>query len=91
MKSSQKLWIEDLNPFEKIFRFFLWFSVAAYRTIGTQYMGGACRFQPSCSEYAFEALKIHKPHRAFWLITKRVCKCRPGGPCGHDPVPGSGE
>jgi putative membrane protein insertion efficiency factor len=75
---------------EKSLKFSMWFFVGAYRTLGTTYLGGACRFSPSCSEYALEALRVHPSHKAFWLITKRICKCRPGGPCGHDPVPPAG-
>ncbi len=91
MMSSRKLWIEALNRLEKLASYFLLLFIGAYRTLGTTYLGGACRFSPSCSEYAVEALKIHPPHKATWLITKRICKCRPGGPCGHDPVPPRGS
>jgi putative membrane protein insertion efficiency factor len=58
-----------------------------YRLVGTLFLGGACRFEPSCSEYAVEAVKIHKPFYAIKLIFIRLSKCRPGGPCGCDPVP----
>lgn len=61
--------------------------IGAYRTLGTTHLGGSCRFEPSCSAYAVEAISTHHTHRALWLITKRVCKCRPGGPYGYDPVP----
>lgn len=91
MLSSQKPCSEGLNPLEKTFKFFLWLLVGAYRTVGTTHLGGACRFFPSCSAFALEAIQIHKPHKAVWLITKRLCKCRPGGPCGHDPVPAAGD
>jgi len=46
-----------------------------------------CRFYPSCSVYAVEALEKHKLHRALWLITRRVGRCHPLHPGGFDPVP----
>jgi putative membrane protein insertion efficiency factor len=48
---------------------------------------GACRFEPSCSQYAIEALKTHGAMHGTWLATKRICRCHPGGACGEDPVP----
>lgn len=63
--------------------------IGCYRTIGTTHLGGSCRFEPSCSEYALMALNKHHLLRAVLLIGKRVCKCRPGGAMGFDPVPDS--
>lgn len=48
---------------------------------------GLCRFQPSCSEYALEAVQRHGPFRGVWLALRRLLRCHPWGPCGHDPVP----
>lgn len=50
-------------------------------------LGGGCRFQPTCSRYAIEALKTHPLHRALWLIARRVGRCHPWGGEGFDPVP----
>ena len=47
----------------------------------------ACRFEPSCSRYAMEAVKTHGAVRGGWLAARRVCRCHPWGGCGHDPVP----
>jgi putative membrane protein insertion efficiency factor len=48
---------------------------------------GHCRFSPSCSGYASEALRIHGAWRGLWLAMRRVCRCHPWGGCGADPVP----
>jgi putative membrane protein insertion efficiency factor len=50
--------------------------------------GRVCRFTPTCSHYAIEALKSHGALRGTWLATKRICRCHPWGGQGHDPVPG---
>jgi len=46
-----------------------------------------CRFTPSCSEYALEALRRHGALAGAWLGVKRIARCHPWGSCGHDPVP----
>jgi hypothetical protein len=49
----------------------------------------ACRFYPTCSHYAAEAVRIHGALRGGWLAARRVVKCTPLHPGGHDPVPGA--
>jgi len=46
-----------------------------------------CRFTPTCSQYAREAVQRHGALAGSLLALKRVCRCNPFGPCGHDPVP----
>jgi putative membrane protein insertion efficiency factor len=46
-----------------------------------------CRFTPSCSSYAREALELHGGGRGLWLTVRRLLRCRPFGPSGFDPVP----
>lgn len=46
-----------------------------------------CRFTPSCSSYAREALEVHGTGRGLWLTVRRLLRCRPFGPSGFDPVP----
>ena len=46
-----------------------------------------CRFSPSCSSYAREALLVHGTRRGLWLTVRRLARCRPFGPSGWDPVP----
>jgi putative membrane protein insertion efficiency factor len=52
--------------------------------------GGGCRFHPTCSAYALEAVQRHGAGRGSWLALKRVARCHPWGGCGHDPVPPAG-
>jgi putative membrane protein insertion efficiency factor len=52
--------------------------------------GPACRFQPTCSEYAHQALSIHGPVRGLYLTLRRILRCRPRGGWGYDPVPAPG-
>lgn len=52
--------------------------------------GSGCRFLPTCSDYAIEALRHHGALRGSWLALKRICRCHPWGGSGYDPVPGCG-
>lgn len=47
----------------------------------------SCRFTPTCSQYALEALRIHGPARGLWLALRRLARCHPWGGSGYDPVP----
>ena len=58
-----------------------------YRLMVSPLLGPACRFEPSCSAYAVEAIREHGPGRGLWLAIKRLVRCRPGGGAGFDPVP----
>ena len=59
----------------------------AYKATLSPLIGPACRFAPSCSEYAAGALIAHGPWRGSGLALRRFCRCRPGGASGYDPVP----
>lgn len=48
---------------------------------------GRCRYAPSCSAYALEAVQTHGAFAGSWLAVKRIGRCHPWGGCGHDPVP----
>jgi putative membrane protein insertion efficiency factor len=61
--------------------------VRAYQVGVAPLTGGACRFTPSCSAYAIEAIEIHGAARGLWLALRRVARCHPWGGFGHDPVP----
>ncbi len=55
-------------------------------TLGTV-LPNSCRFSPTCSEYAIQALEKHGPSQGLWLAAKRILRCHPWGGCGYDPVP----
>jgi hypothetical protein len=48
---------------------------------------GGCRFTPTCSQYALEAVQAHGALTGTLMATKRICRCHPWAACGHDPVP----
>jgi putative membrane protein insertion efficiency factor len=49
--------------------------------------GSGCRFEPSCSEYCAEAVRLHGTSRGLRLGMRRICRCHPWGGAGADPVP----
>ncbi len=61
--------------------------VRLYRLIGSPFVGMHCRFQPTCSAYALEALEKHGAIKGTWLTIKRLGKCHPWGQSGIDNVP----
>ena len=65
--------------------------IRAYRALVSPLMPHVCRFTPSCSVYALEALKLHGPVKGVWLALRRLSRCHPitqlGGSSGFDPVP----
>ena len=61
--------------------------VGGYRRWVSPLLGPRCRFAPSCSAYAAEALAVHGAGRGSWLAVRRIGRCHPFHPGGHDPVP----
>lgn len=61
--------------------------VRLYQGILSPWLPNACRYQPTCSQYAVEALKKHGPVRGGWLALRRLARCHPWGGHGYDPVP----
>ncbi len=58
-----------------------------YRYLISPLLGPGCRYLPSCSEYALEALARHGALTGGWLAVRRLLRCHPWGDSGHDPVP----
>ncbi|MCC3750933.1 MAG: membrane protein insertion efficiency factor YidD [Halorhodospira halophila] len=61
--------------------------IRTYQYVVSPFLGPRCRFLPTCSEYAAEAISRHGPWRGGWLAVKRLGKCHPWHPGGVDPVP----
>jgi putative membrane protein insertion efficiency factor len=68
-----------LFPFILLIRF--------YQGAISPYLGWNCRYSPTCSHYAIEALQIHGLFYGSWLSIKRISSCHPWGGKGYDPVP----
>jgi hypothetical protein len=69
----------------------LLFAVQVYQAFFSALMPSACKFYPSCSHYAAEALRIHGARRGLWLALRRLSRCHPFTPGGVDLVPGASE
>lgn len=68
-------------------RWVLIFLVRGYQVVLSPLLPATCRFYPSCSVYAIEALKRHGALRGSWLALRRLVRCQPFCPGGYDPVP----
>jgi len=62
-------------------------ALRAYKLMLSPLFTGACRFHPSCSTYAADALRAHGLLAGTWLAVRRLARCRPFGGSGYDPVP----
>lgn len=82
-----RLW----QGFERYLTLLLIGLIKAYRLTLSPYVGRQCRFDPTCSAYGLEALRLHGPWRGSWLALRRIGRCHPikalGGGFGFDPVP----
>ena len=72
-----------MNPLTRL----VWALVKLYKTVLSPILPPACRFHPTCSEYALEALERHGLIRGGWLALGRIARCHPWNDGGFDPVP----
>ncbi|TKB46993.1 membrane protein insertion efficiency factor YidD [Ferrimonas sediminicola] len=61
--------------------------IRLYQKLLSPLLGQNCRFQPTCSQYAIEAISVHGCLKGSWLALRRILKCHPLHPGGRDPVP----
>ncbi len=76
--------------FKAIMRFLsylLILPIKFYRLCISPLLPPSCRFTPTCSQYAIEAISKYGPFKGMFLAVKRLLRCRPGGGSGYDPVP----
>ncbi|MBV9576530.1 MAG: membrane protein insertion efficiency factor YidD [Gammaproteobacteria bacterium] len=66
---------------------FLITAIRIYRFTFSALLGHCCRFEPSCSVYTMEAIKLYGCYKGCWLGTKRLLRCHPWHPGGIDPIP----
>ena len=70
---------------------FLIILISGYRRLISPLFPPSCRFQPTCSQYAIEAIEKFGAFRGSWLAIKRILRCHPFHPGGYDPVPSDKE
>ena len=62
-------------------------AIRVYQVTLSPFIGGQCRFEPTCSRYGIEAYRLYGPLKGTWLTFRRVLRCHPLGGGGYDPVP----
>ncbi|WP_428833119.1 membrane protein insertion efficiency factor YidD [Porphyromonas macacae] len=83
MRKNLCIW----RPIRKGLIWILLIPIYFYKTVISPLTPPSCRFTPTCSTYAVEALKKHGPFKGLWLTIKRILRCHPWGGSGYDPVP----
>lgn len=76
-----------MKVIKKIFTYVFVGLIRFYQTAISPHTPSACRFVPTCSQYALEAIKKYGPFKGLWLAIKRILRCNPWGGSGYDPVP----
>ena len=71
----------------KVFGYLLIGLVKLYKLFISPILPNSCRYTPTCSTYAIEAIQKHGPFKGGWLALKRILSCNPWGGSGYDPVP----
>jgi uncharacterized protein len=77
VSSARRTWLT--LPFEVL--------ICTYQATLARFMGGQCRYEPTCSHYGLEAYRVHGVVRGTWLTIRRILRCHPFARGGYDPVP----
>ncbi|MBR2061170.1 MAG: membrane protein insertion efficiency factor YidD [Tidjanibacter sp.] len=84
---SRSRWQKFRNTCKRLFSWPLLMLVKFYRTCISPLTPASCRFTPTCSAYALEAITKYGPIKGGWLTLRRLLRCHPWGGSGYDPVP----
>ena len=76
-----------MKAISKFFGCLLILPIRFYQRCISPLLPAACRYTPTCSQYAVEAIQRHGPIRGLWLAIRRILRCHPWGGSGYDPVP----
>ena len=87
IKPDQQNKLSVKSTLKYVFSFPFILLIKLYQWIISPWIGPSCRFTPTCSHYASEALKKHGLFKGLWLSVKRISRCHPWGGSGYDPVP----
>lgn len=82
-----KGWKQPWRMISKGLSALLLYPIYFYRRYISPYTPPSCRFTPTCSLYAIEAIRKYGPFKGLWLAIKRILRCHPWGGSGYDPVP----
>ena len=83
MNAARMLW----RWLMKLLEVLLLLPIVFYQRVISPFTPPSCRFTPTCSEYARQAIAKHGPFKGLWLALKRLSRCHPWGGSGYDPVP----
>lgn len=84
---SAGFWNRSLSAFKRLCALPLLLLVRFYQLCISPLTPPSCRFTPTCSQYALEALRKYGPLKGGWLTLRRLARCHPWGGSGYDPVP----
>ena len=84
---SKSAWQRFRSTCKRVFSWPLLILVKFYRYCISPLTPASCRFTPTCSQYAIEAIRKYGPIKGCWLAAKRIGRCHPWGGSGYDPVP----